>query len=176
MGFVLRQKTTPKVLIPERALKEAELKFYHQIANYVGKYYVELDDIEVDYRLSVLKPLHIKWLVELYNNMSTNEGKEVAANGQKQAGIFDAVKLGSSGLPSLDPFADIYPLIESLQFLENLSLLTLFPEELDCFGEKIEESEDDSDSEWEPDGDSDDFSELESDDDGNTSDAFDDGL
>ena len=30
---------------------------------------VELDDIEVDYRLSVLKPLHAKWLVELYNNI-----------------------------------------------------------------------------------------------------------
>ena len=30
---------------------------------------VELDDIEVDYRLSVLKPLRAKWLVELYNNI-----------------------------------------------------------------------------------------------------------
>ena len=36
---------------------------------------VELDEIEVDYRLVVLKPLHAKWLVELYNHMSTDEGK-----------------------------------------------------------------------------------------------------
>ena len=28
-----------------------------------------VDDIEVDYRVSVLKPLHAKWLVELYNNI-----------------------------------------------------------------------------------------------------------
>ena len=45
---------------------------------------VELDDIEVDYRLSFLKPLHAKWLVELYNHMSTDEGKEIAANGWQQ--------------------------------------------------------------------------------------------
>ena len=45
---------------------------------------VELDDIEVDYRLSFLKPLHAKWLVELYNHMSTDEGKEIAANGWHQ--------------------------------------------------------------------------------------------
>ena len=37
MGFLLRQKTTTKVLIPEGALKEAELKFHHQIVNYVVK-------------------------------------------------------------------------------------------------------------------------------------------
>ena len=72
---------------------------------------VELDDIGVDYRLSVLKPLHAKWLVELYNHMSTDEGEEIVANSWKKAGIFDAIKLGSSGLPSLDPFADICPLI-----------------------------------------------------------------
>ena len=137
---------------------------------------VELDDIQVDYRLSVLKPLHAKWLIELYNHMSADEGKEIVSNGWKKAGIFGTIKLGSSGLPSLNPFADTWPLIEFLQLRENLSLLTLFPEEHDCFREKIEESEDDSDSEWEPDGYSDDCSELESNDDGNAFDAFDDGL
>ena len=76
----------------------------------------------------------------------------------------------------MDPFAYIWSLIESLQLRENLSLFTLFPEKLDCFREKIKEKEDDSDSEWEPDGDSDDCSEPELDDDGNAFDAFDDGL
>ena len=38
MGFVLRRKTTANVLVPEGALKEAELKFHHQIVNYVEKY------------------------------------------------------------------------------------------------------------------------------------------
>ena len=40
MGFVLRRKTTAKVLIPERALKVAELQFHHQIVNYVKKYQI----------------------------------------------------------------------------------------------------------------------------------------
>ena len=40
MGFVLRRKTAAKVLIPEGALKEAELKFHHQIVNYVEKYQI----------------------------------------------------------------------------------------------------------------------------------------
>ena len=93
--------------------------------------------------------------------------------GIKKAGIFYTIKFGSSGLPSLDPFADICPLIGSFQLCESLSLSTLFPEELDCFREKIEESEDDSDSEWENEGDSDNCSEPESDDDGNAFDAFD---
>ena len=37
MGFVLRQKTAAKALILERALKEAKLKFRHQIVYYEEK-------------------------------------------------------------------------------------------------------------------------------------------
>ena len=59
----------------------------------------ELDDIEVDYRLSVLKPLHANWLISLYNHMSSPEGKETILSGWKKSGIFDAIHLG---LPPLD--------------------------------------------------------------------------
>ena len=95
----------------------------------------ELDDIEANYRVSFLKPLHTKWLVELYNRMCINERKKIVGSGWKKAGIFDVLKLCSSGLPYLDPFGDICSLIESLQLRENLSLSTLFPEELGCFRE-----------------------------------------
>ena len=40
IGFVLCRKTTAKLLIPEGALKESELKFHHQIVNYVEKYQI----------------------------------------------------------------------------------------------------------------------------------------
>ena len=70
----------------------------------------ELDDIEIDYRLSVLKPLHATWLISLYDHMSSPEGKAVIASGWKKSGIFDAINLGLSGLPMLDPFNDICPL------------------------------------------------------------------
>ena len=48
---------------------------------------VELDNIEVDYHLLVLKPLHAKWLVELYNHVSTDQGNEVVANDWNKVGI-----------------------------------------------------------------------------------------
>ena len=38
---------------------------------------MELDDIEVDYHLSVLKPLHTKWLLKLYYYMPTDERKKL---------------------------------------------------------------------------------------------------
>ena len=66
---------------------------------------------------------------------------------------------------------------------DQISPVTWKPEFIDplsrrawLFSRKTQESEDDSDSEWEPDSDSDDCSEPESDDDGNTFDAFDDVL
>ena len=74
---------------------------------------VELDDIEVDYRLSVLKPLHAKWLVEYVITCPPTRAKKLLSI--VGTGIFDPIKLSSSGLPSLDPFADICPLIKSLQ-------------------------------------------------------------
>ena len=59
----------------------------------------QLEDIEVDFRLSVLKPLHAKWLVELFNFFTTTRGKEVIARGWKKiAGLLD----GSTTLPPED--------------------------------------------------------------------------
>ena len=72
----------------------------------------ELDGIETDYRLSVLKPLHAKWLISVYNYMTTTKGQEVISDGQKRSGIYDSITLGSSKLLALDPFSDIYSLME----------------------------------------------------------------
>ena len=40
----------------------------------------ELDNIEIDYRLSVLKPLHAKWLTSFYNYMTTTKEQEIISN------------------------------------------------------------------------------------------------
>lgn len=112
----------------------------------------ELDDIEIDYRLSVLKPLHAKWLISLYDHMSSPEGKAVISSGWKKSGIYDAIRLGSSKLPALDPFNDICPLMEVVSPTETLSLASLFPEELDSYRKVTDESEAEE-SEWEIDGD-----------------------
>ena len=112
----------------------------------------ELEDVEIDYRLLLLKPLHGKWIIDLYNHMSTEAGKSVVINGWKRSGIYDSVCLGSNSLPSLDPFADLNPLFtESTNFSENTSLSSLFPIELECFRNKIVEDKEDkveSGSEW----------------------------
>ena len=35
----------------------------------------QLDEIEVDFHLSTVKPLHGRWLIALYNYMTTSKGK-----------------------------------------------------------------------------------------------------
>ena len=47
----------------------------------------ELDDLEIDYWLSVQKPLHAKWLIFFYNYMTTKKGQEVISNGWKRSSI-----------------------------------------------------------------------------------------
>ena len=53
----------------------------------------ELESIEVKMTLTVIKLLHARWLIELYNTMTTEEGKEVIISGW-EAGINDAIKIG----------------------------------------------------------------------------------
>ena len=72
----------------------------------------ELETIEVALKLSIVKPLHAKWLIEIYNEMTSDDGKQVCLKGWQVAGIKDAVAKGMSGLPNLDPFNDIDPMLD----------------------------------------------------------------
>ncbi len=66
-----------------------------------------MEDIEVDLRLTVIKPLHAQWIVDVYNYFSTADGKEITVKGWKKAGItglFD----GTAKLPPEDPFKKNY--------------------------------------------------------------------
>ena len=64
------------------------------------------DDIEVDLRLSVLKPLHATWLVSLYNHLTSSDGKRHLMKGWEKAGVAGVAR-GETSLPSEDPFKDI---------------------------------------------------------------------
>ena len=68
------------------------------------------EEKEVKLWLSKLKPLHVSWLIELYNHFTSTPGKEIIANGWKAAGITDTIKNGSSSLDPLDPSSTIDPL------------------------------------------------------------------
>ena len=72
----------------------------------------ELHDINIDLKLSKLKPLHAEWLVELYNQMSTADGQKVIHSAWKTSGITEAMKAGKASLQPLDPFHHIDPMVE----------------------------------------------------------------
>ena len=69
-----------------------------------------IEDVNIQFSVTTLKPLHSKWLLEFYNHITSETGAEIILNGWKAAGIYDALKMGAVSLPSLDPFQDISPL------------------------------------------------------------------
>ena len=129
----------------------------------------ELDDIEIEYQLSVLKLLHTKWLTSFYNYMTTTKGQEIISNEWKRSGIYD-ITLGSSKLPLLDPFPNIYPLMDVSQPIEKVTLASLFPQELDLYKWRAGDGSEDESSEWEEDNEP--TNSEVSNDDGNAFDVF----
>ena len=69
---------------------------------------------------SVLKPIHATWIVSMYNHLSSSEGRQSIAKGQKKAGVTDVVS-GSKKLPPKDPFdLDVQ---EHCGFQDNMYLI-----------------------------------------------------
>ena len=67
----------------------------------------DVTTIEVDLKLSTLKPMHGKLMITVYDSLRQEQGKEIILNGWRAAGITEAIKKArSTGFaPSLDPFA-----------------------------------------------------------------------
>ena len=108
----------------------------------------KLEDTNIEFRLSVIKPLHAKWLVEYYNHISSEAGTEVIANGL--AGIYDTIRSGKSSLQSIDPFNDIAPLADSLSEGNPGNFVQLSDDLREGYVNELDEneSEDDEDTEW----------------------------
>ena len=68
-----------------------------------------LDDINIKFKLSTMKPLHAGWMIDVYNRLSSLEGKQIILAGWKASGIADALEKGLSGFSCnvLDPYDDI---------------------------------------------------------------------
>ena len=113
----------------------------------VGK---KLEDINTEFRLSVMKPLHAKWLVEYYNHISSEAGTKVIVNGFKLAGIYDVIRSGKLSLQSIDPFNDITPLTDSLSEGNCGNFVRLSDDLSEGYANELDEneSEDDEDTEW----------------------------
>lgn len=73
----------------------------------------EIEDVNIQFKLTTIKPLHAKWLLQFYNHITSSDGHKVILNGWKASGIYDAVRMGSASLDSHDPFQDISPLPET---------------------------------------------------------------
>ena len=63
--------------------KKKVLEWFSRQINISLKNGKELEDIEIDYHLSVLKPLPAAWLILFYDYISSPEGKAVIASGWK---------------------------------------------------------------------------------------------
>ena len=106
-----------------------------------------IEDIEVKVPLSVMKPLHGCWLIEMYHELTSARCKKVIKSGWERSGTLDAITLSSKKLPKLDPFTDIY-LLESDEIPD-------FPETEEVHEEyerdEVEFFDESSRSEWEED-------------------------
>ena len=146
----------------KRYLKRKFIEWYSgQVKSQLDKN-ISIEDIQVGLQLTKLKPIHAGWLVEFYNHMTITKGKDIIGGGWKASRIFDAIKLGSEKMPSIDPFRDIDPMLgdDDRQVDDNSHLLavcdvTVEEFELLC-GSKIQryigedgETDDKTDSEWE---------------------------
>ena len=114
-----------------------------------------MEEIDIKLRFLTLKPLHAAWVVDLYNNITLAEGKEIDINGWKSAAIYDALKHDSKKLPTMDPSHDIDPLMGNNPTTVETNLNAvghLDQEQLDSFCSKRDNDEDHEDKEeiWEP--------------------------
>ena len=114
------------------------------------------EEIKIEFRLTTLKPLHTKWLVEYYNEITSENGSFTIINSWKAAGIYDAIKAGTCGLQSIEPFKDISPLVT-----EHVESESFLPATIDQLTDELRESFvnvlcNEENSEWEQSGNEDD--------------------
>ena len=63
-----------------------------------------IEDIDVDLKLSSLKPWHAHWIKEFYDYLTSENGGEIISNEWKAAFSTEAIEKGTEALEHLDPF------------------------------------------------------------------------
>ena len=87
------------------AKKFIRRKFVSYYSNEVKS---QLDnDVEVDFRLSKIKPLHAQWLIDMYNYFTTEKGSQIIIKGWKKAGIVEIFN-GNFAPFTEDPYVKFY--------------------------------------------------------------------
>ena len=80
----------------------------------------DVEEIDVQMKLSAVKPLYASWLIELYNYVTSSAGRDACMKGWEKIGIYNAIVKGINGLPSLNPFKDIDPLLNVIRYDESI--------------------------------------------------------
>ena len=73
---------------------------------------LDLDSIDIESKLSIIKPFHAKWIIKVLNEMTSAEEKELCLKGWEVSGIKGAVELGVIKLLNRNPFDDIDSMLE----------------------------------------------------------------
>lgn len=108
---------------------------------------IPVEEIVVELKLSIMKPLHASWIISLYNHMTSSEGRSIVFNGWRRSGILDAVMKGSKELIPLDPFFDIDPMIEVPILIEPMPISQ--EKFVSHYIVEHDRDEDESEDEWE---------------------------
>ena len=134
----------------KKLMKNEFAKLYMQQVDNALQVGTKLKYINIEFRLSLIKPLHVKRLVEYYNHISSEAGTKVTVNGFKLVGIYDAIRLRKSSLQSIDQFNDIAPLADSLSEGNPGKFVQLSHDLREGYVNELDEneSEDDEDTEW----------------------------
>ena len=69
-----------------------------------------VDDIEVELKLSFLKPLHTGWIKDLNNYLISEKIGKIISDVWKAVFITEAIEKGSKSLDPLDLFYEVNPL------------------------------------------------------------------
>ena len=112
---------------------------------------MKINEVDVKFRLTTLKPLLAQWVVGFFNEMTTSKRSTIIESGWRAAGISDAIRLGSKELPPIDPFQDIDPLLEKNASKEHEQLQAICGLTLDerqiGYSLPINDEDDDEDDE-----------------------------
>ena len=110
---------------------------------------INLEDIEITFKLTELKPLHANWLIKCYNSLTCEDNQRVILAGWKESGILNAVSEGSEKF-IVDPFEDIDPYATSDSNMDNFIHDTVVVASSEYINEEkiIDSGSDNSDSEF----------------------------